>query len=178
MLAGALSDLKSAGSQGPLFENVQMRTINPKAVTMGQLYGETDRATQEWKDGVLGLTFRQLASDPSPDRKWCALLSITAMGSCLRACTRSTNASRSLAVPALDKPALRTLRRAVGVSLLGSCSVHEHWHQLHRVCCMPACFSENGFVRTMLSYIRSVSSAAQCDGMLHRNFHISLTSTK
>lgn len=72
VLAGALSDLKAAGVEGPLFERVQTRTINPKAVTMGQLYGEADRATQEWKDGVLGMTFRQLASDPSPDRKWCA----------------------------------------------------------------------------------------------------------
>lgn len=58
---------------GPLFSRVQMRVINPKAVTMGQLYGEADRATQEWKDGVLGVAFRQLAADPSPDRKWLVL---------------------------------------------------------------------------------------------------------
>lgn len=70
VLAGALTDLKEAGVEGPLFEKVQMKNINPKSVTMGQLYGESDRATQEWKDGVLGLTFRQLASDPCQDRKW------------------------------------------------------------------------------------------------------------
>jgi hypothetical protein len=28
---------------------------------------------QEWKDGVLGVAFRQLAADPSPDRKWLVL---------------------------------------------------------------------------------------------------------
>lgn len=50
-----------------------MRVINPKSVTMGQLYGETDKATQEWKDGVLAVYFRQLASDPSEDRKWIVL---------------------------------------------------------------------------------------------------------
>jgi hypothetical protein len=71
VLAGALTDLKEKGITGPLFEKVQMRWINPKSVTMGQLYGEADRATQEWKDGVLGLAFRQLASDPCADRKWC-----------------------------------------------------------------------------------------------------------
>lgn len=35
--------------------------------------GESDKATQEWKDGVLAVAFRSLASDPSPDRKWLIL---------------------------------------------------------------------------------------------------------
>ncbi len=48
----------------------QVKIINPKAVTMGQLYGEADKATQEWKDGVLAVSFRTLAADPSEDRKW------------------------------------------------------------------------------------------------------------
>jgi dynein heavy chain, axonemal len=71
--AGALSDLSEQGVPGVLFNKVQMRMINPKSVTMGQLYGENDRATQEWKDGVLAVTFRSLASDPSEDRKWVVL---------------------------------------------------------------------------------------------------------
>ena len=49
VLAGALGDLAAEGKIGALFNPVDMRIINPKAVTMGQLYGETDKATQEWK---------------------------------------------------------------------------------------------------------------------------------
>ena len=38
---------------------------------MGQLYGETDNVTQEWREGVLGLHFRKLANMRETHiRKW------------------------------------------------------------------------------------------------------------
>ena len=69
VLAGALTDLHSKGLNNE--KEVIATYLNPKAVTMGQLYGETDSVTQEWREGVLGLHFRKLANMRDTNiRKW------------------------------------------------------------------------------------------------------------
>ncbi|EDO34222.1 predicted protein [Nematostella vectensis] len=44
--------------------------INPKAVSLGELYGEFDLNTNEWTDGVLSSVMRQTCSDEKPEEKW------------------------------------------------------------------------------------------------------------
>lgn len=55
-LQGALGILHKLGKPG--FNNVYVFAINPKALNLGELYGEYNLSTNEWLDGVISAVMR------------------------------------------------------------------------------------------------------------------------
>ena len=69
VLEETLGSLKDQKVSGFAYEHVKILQLNPKSITMGQMYGEFDPNTMEWRDGIMSTMYRNATVD-SPDRKW------------------------------------------------------------------------------------------------------------
>ncbi|KAF7269690.1 hypothetical protein GWI33_017275 [Rhynchophorus ferrugineus] len=67
-LQGCMGKLKQLNKPG--FNNVQVYPLNPKALNLGELYGEYNLSTNEWLDGVISAIMRKTCSEETPDEKW------------------------------------------------------------------------------------------------------------
>ncbi|CAM4703272.1 unnamed protein product [Lepidochelys kempii] len=71
VLAAAMTSLKGQPSvSGGNYEAVNYFVLNPKSITMGQLYGEFDLLTHEWTDGILSTLIRVGAIASDTNKKW------------------------------------------------------------------------------------------------------------
>ncbi|RHW74065.1 dynein heavy chain [Trypanosoma brucei equiperdum] len=67
-LSESLGLMEAVGKE----RRTRLFTMNPKSVTMPQLYGKVEQSG-EWTDGILPYRFRLAAQDTSTDRKWLVL---------------------------------------------------------------------------------------------------------
>ncbi|OQR87505.1 dynein heavy chain 6, axonemal [Thraustotheca clavata] len=70
MLQNIMTTLRQQGSQNPLFQVVQARVLNPKCITMGELYGEFNELTQEWHDGLASMIMREAVNEEASNFRW------------------------------------------------------------------------------------------------------------
>lgn len=52
------------------YNAVKISPLNPKSLSLAELYGEFNISTNEWTDGVLSSVMRIACSDASKDQKW------------------------------------------------------------------------------------------------------------
>uniref|UniRef100_F7E4I9 Dynein axonemal heavy chain 6 n=1 Tax=Ornithorhynchus anatinus TaxID=9258 RepID=F7E4I9_ORNAN len=70
ILAESLGILHKLKEPNPFYQPVKTYILNPKSITMGELYGEVNHLTLEWKDGLMALSVRAAVNDTSEDHKW------------------------------------------------------------------------------------------------------------
>ena len=66
-LQRAMIKCNKAGQPYPIVRDLP---INPKALSLAELYGEFNITTNEWHDGVLSAVMRTACADEKPDQKW------------------------------------------------------------------------------------------------------------
>jgi dynein heavy chain len=72
-LADAMTSIhKQCTDEGvpPLYQPVNRFVLNPKSITMGQLYGEMNLATNEWQDGLISTLVREAVANADDSKKW------------------------------------------------------------------------------------------------------------
>ena len=70
ILADILGRLHELGIKHPQYQPVVKTIMNPKSISTGELYGEEDPLTMEWKDGLMAMAVRKASSTYDSDHKW------------------------------------------------------------------------------------------------------------
>ncbi|VVC96959.1 unnamed protein product, partial [Leptidea sinapis] len=70
VLGDTYSRLHEKGVPGQQYQIVHKYIMNPKSLTIGELYGEVNLQTLEWHDGILPLSLRTAVQCEDEDHQW------------------------------------------------------------------------------------------------------------
>ena len=70
ILQDAMNLLRKKESEDERFQKVKTEILNPKAISMGELYGEVNNISQEWHDGLASKIMRKAALEEGTERTW------------------------------------------------------------------------------------------------------------
>jgi dynein heavy chain len=62
--------LKEENYKDEWFQKVKYTVLNPKAISMGEMYGEVDVVSQEWTDGLASKIMRNASKETDEDKTW------------------------------------------------------------------------------------------------------------
>ncbi len=70
LLEHTMTQLREKDSKDDRFQTVKKIIFNPKAISMGELYGEVNPISQEWHDGLASKVMRAAALEQGEDKSW------------------------------------------------------------------------------------------------------------
>ena len=69
-LHDALNLLHQADPESPANQSVRAFCLNPKSISLGELYGAYNPVSNDWKDGLASKLVREAMADDSNSMKW------------------------------------------------------------------------------------------------------------
>jgi len=70
VLAEVMTLLRERNDPDEAYQLVHKTVLNPKAISMDELYGYVDQYSQEWYDGLASIVMREAAKDTSEEKTW------------------------------------------------------------------------------------------------------------
>jgi dynein heavy chain len=70
ILKDTMCALREAGHPDRQFQKVNSQLLNPKSITMDELFGAVDKDTNEWRDGLASKMLRNSANIENDDLDW------------------------------------------------------------------------------------------------------------
>lgn len=69
VLENAMNELRKNDSMDKRYQTVHTYILNPKCISMGELYGEVNKFTDEWQDGLASDIMRRIATEEIADKR-------------------------------------------------------------------------------------------------------------